>query len=829
MSVVGFDVGSKASFVAVARQGGVETVANEYSARATPSYVSFGQTQRALGTSAQQQVIMNLKNTVWLFKHLIGRPFADILVERYQDFIPYKLVEVEATKRCGVLVEHCELEYCFSMEQILAMLLGKLRNIASTNLDNRPVSDCVICCPFYLTSAERAAWQEAAKIANLNVLRLMNETTAVALSYGIFKTNLPETDQQPTRVAFVDIGYTQTQATIAAFHKGSLKIIAASADRNLGGLDFDRLLLEHFAEEFKGKYKIDVMTNKRAQLRLLTECEKLKKLMSANNTPCQLNVECIMNDKDVSGKLSRAEFEEKCQAAGYWDRLSGVLMDLKSQVPDLQLDSVEIIGGSSRVPKVKEIIQEVFKMEPNTTLNADEAVARGAALQCAILSPAFRVREFNIQDLQAHSIRIDWKGADGKPGNALIFDKNENVPLSKVLTFTRKDVSPFTIEARYHQDNFSYFPEKNIGQFTIDGLKTPSIPEENKTLKVKVKLRVDNHGQLIVPQAVQIDKQMVQEKLEKEASKSEEKPSTPLPDPASDDQPKEEEKKEEGDKKDEKEEKKEKTKMVAKSVKVELNVKSDYVGILDHRLLDKYIQLEGELEILDKKERERQDAKNAVEEFVYDQRTKLGELYEQFSTDQEKDALRSELTQTEDWLYEDGENEKRPVYEEKLTHLKNQMSKIHTRYHEFEKRGPLIEKLAVQIQKCEKFVQKYTSMDESVAHIEATQVEKVTKTVTEARTWYEQTMNKINSQKKSDDPAVFSSEIQDNANKLKNDSDKIMDTPKPKPPTEEPEKEPEVPKDAAPQDKTEPENTETEKNGDATEENDLPTAPMDVD
>ena len=184
MSVVGFDVGAKTCFIAVAKQGGIETVANEYSQRATPAFVSFGEEQRALGTNAQQKLVTNLKNTAWLFKHLIGRPFDDVLVKRYQPMLPYELVKIEKTGRVGVKVTHCGNQEIFSMEQILAMLLGKLKSVAESNMEGgRLISDCVIACPFYLTNSERSAWLEASKIAGLNCLRLFNETTATALAW----------------------------------------------------------------------------------------------------------------------------------------------------------------------------------------------------------------------------------------------------------------------------------------------------------------------------------------------------------------------------------------------------------------------------------------------------------------------------------------------------------------------------------------------------------------------------------------------------------------------------------------------------------------------
>jgi len=216
--------------VATAKAGGIETIPNEYSSRSTPAYVTFGEQQRSLGTSAQQKLVMNLQSTAWLFKHLVGRPFDDEVVRKYQALLPYTLVEVPETKKVGIKVNHAGNDYTFGMEQILAMLLGKLKGIASAGLDNREVRDCVVAVPFYLTNAERCAWLQATEIAGLNPLRLMNETTAIALSYGLFKNDLPEPSEKSRTVAFVDIGYTHTQVAVVQFNKGQLKVIAVSSD-----------------------------------------------------------------------------------------------------------------------------------------------------------------------------------------------------------------------------------------------------------------------------------------------------------------------------------------------------------------------------------------------------------------------------------------------------------------------------------------------------------------------------------------------------------------------------------------------------------------------
>lgn len=774
MSVVGFDVGAKTCFIAVAKNGGIETVANEYSARATPAFVSFGEEQRALGTNAQQKLVTNLKNTCYLFKHLVGRPFDDELVKRYQPMLSYELIKMEKTGRVGVKVVANGEEELFSMEQILAMLLGKLKQVAESNMEGKLINDCVITCPFYLTNSERSAWLEASKIAGLNCLRLFNETTATALAYGIFKTDLPEVGQDPRRVVFVDCGYTQTTCSLANFNKGQLQMKCTYGDRNLGGLDFDNLLVDHFAEEFKPKYKIDVKTNKRAEIRLGNECEKLKKQMSANATPLSVNVECIMNDKDVSGKMQRDQFVELCRTAGYLDRMKAVFQQCKNQmIAGETLDCVEMVGGSSRIPFVRDLIQEVFGLDAKTTMNADESVSRGAALQCAMLSPTFRVRDFEVKDVQSHPIRIDWVGSDGKPGNALIFEENESVPLSKVLTFTRKDISPFKVSASYQKEDFSYYPEKHLGDFVIGGIKTPTIPgfiPENINIKLKVKLRIDNHGQLVVPQAVQIDKQEVEvpvteedEKKAEEEKKSEEKMD---------------------DKKEEKSAEKAgeeapKTKITTKSVKLELPVDSQLHNTLSRDTLDSYITKEFDMAAIDRREQDRQAAKNDVEECVYGSREKLYAQYDSFATDKEKESISAILTKTEDWLYEEGENETKQVYINKLTELKKLSASIVLRFNESESRGAVIEALGAKIQQARKFLVKYQEKDETVVHIAEAEVEKVSKATTDCGNWYDNSMNQINGLKKTQDPTVFTANFKAQYDALVTSIDKIMNTPIP--------------------------------------------------
>ncbi|KAJ0085746.1 hypothetical protein Patl1_08352 [Pistacia atlantica] len=268
------------------------------------------------------------------------------------------------------------------------MLFSDLKSIAEKNL-NAAVVDCSIGIPVYFTDLQ--AVLDSVTIAGLHPLCLIHETTATALAYGIYKTDLPENDQ--LNVAFVDVGNSSFQVCIAGFKKGQLKILGHSFDRSLGGRDFDEAVFQHFAAKFKDEYKIDVFQNARACLRLRAACEKLKKVLSAN-PEAPLNIECLMDEKDVRGFIKRDEFKQI--SAPILERVKRpsekALAETGHSVENIHM--VEVVGLGSRVPFILKILTEFFGKEPRRTMNASECVARGCALECAILSPTFKVREF---------------------------------------------------------------------------------------------------------------------------------------------------------------------------------------------------------------------------------------------------------------------------------------------------------------------------------------------------------------------------------------------------------------------------------------------------
>lgn len=389
--MVGFDFGNESCIVAVARQRGIDVVLNDESKRETPAVVCFGEKQRFIGTAGAASSVMNPKNSISQIKRLIGRKFSDPELQCDLQAFPFAISEGPD----GFPLIHARYlgeSRSFTPTQVLGMLLSNLKAIAETNLCTAVV-DCCIGIPVYFTDLQRRAVLDAASIAGLHPLRLIHETTATALAYGIYKTDLPENDQ--LNVAFVDVGHASMQVCIAGFKKGQLKILAHAFDRSLGGRDFDEVLFRYFAAKFKEEYKIDVYQNARACHRLRVACEKLKKVLSAN-PEAPLNIECLMDEKDVRGFIKREEFERISNPI--LERVKGPLDKALAEagIGVENVHAVEVVGSGSRVPAIIKILTEFFGKEPRRTMNASECVARGCALECAILSPTFKVREFQV-------------------------------------------------------------------------------------------------------------------------------------------------------------------------------------------------------------------------------------------------------------------------------------------------------------------------------------------------------------------------------------------------------------------------------------------------
>ena len=649
--------------------------------------MGFGPKSRYLGETAKTQEISNLKNTVGSLKRLAGRHINDPDVQIEKEFVSAKLVEMGTS--VGAEVTYMGEKQQFTATQLVSMFLSKVKATASAEL-KLPVSDIVISVPAWFTDVQRRAIMDASEIAGLKLLRLINDTTATALGYGIPRTDLPTAEEKPRRVAFVDIGHSDYTCSIVEYKKGELAVKSTTFDRHFGGRDFDKALIQHFAKEWKEKYKIDINSNPKALVRTAAACEKMKKILSAN-AQAPISIESLMNDVDVQGVMKREDLEALLQPL--LDRatvpLEQALAEAKMKIEDI--DQIEMVGGCTRVPSLKERIGKYFGKPLSYTLNQDEAVARGCAFSCAILSPVFRVRDFSVHDIVNYPIEFLWEQSPDIPDedtSLTVFNKGNVMPSTKILTFYRKQ--PFELEARYAKPEL--LPGKMnpwIGKFSVKGVKASG---EDDFMICKLKARLNLHGVLNVESGYYVEDIDVEEPIpeEKEGEKKESKetkegekkegevravfPSFGRSMPANDSlkttskfktfakglfgsskRPKSSDgaltdstnQTTEADAPNGTAEPKPKTRKVKKQVrKGELPLSSGTAS-LDQATKDAAAEKEGSMFMEDKLVADTEDKKNELESYIYELRSKIDDQYSDFASDDEKSKLKEKLEQSE--------------------------------------------------------------------------------------------------------------------------------------------------------------------------------------
>jgi len=503
------------------------------------------------------------------------------------------------------------------------------------------------------------------------------------------------------------------------------------------------MLVDHFAAQFKTKYGIDVKSNGKAMIRLMTGCEKLKKVLSAN-AEAPLNIESIMEDRDVSSMMKRAEFEELAQ-----ELISRVEAPLQKALEEAgltveEIDAVEIVGGSTRIPALKERIQAFFKKELSSTLNQDEAIARGAALQCAILSPAFKVREFTVQDITNYPIKMTWLPTPEEEETELVvFNKNNTIPSTKILTFYRSE--PFDLEAQYAEpESIPAGINPWVGRFSIKKVE----PVNGEAACVKVKARINIHGVLTVESAYVVE-EVVKEELIEEKESAAEDLDAPL------------------------------TRKVKKLVKKgDLPVVSA-TSSLDRSLVNELREKEMEMIASDKLVVDTEMAKNALEEYIYDTRSKVnGGIYKDYINPADKDKFISDLNDAENWLYDEGDEATKSVYAAKLAELQVIGGPVIQRYRESDARPIAARELRESINQ---LMSQATSSEEKYAHIPETEKNSIVEKCSKAQTWIENKEERQSMMKKYEVPAITSVDIRKQRDDIVYFAAPILNKPKPKP------------------------------------------------
>ncbi|CAL5408372.1 unnamed protein product [Camellia sinensis] len=736
MSVVGFDIGNENCVIAVVKQRGIDVVLNDESKRETPSVVSFGEKQRFLGAAGAASATMNPKSTISQVKRLLGRKFREPCVQDDLRLFPFKTSEAPDG---GILIylQYLGQTDTFTPIQILAMLLAHLKQITEKDIEV-PVSDCVIGIPSYFTDLQRHAYLHAAGIAGLKPLRLMHDCTATALGYGIYKTDFPNSG--PCHVVFVDIGHCDTQVAVALFEPGSMKILSHAFDCNLGGRDFDEVLFRYFAAQFKEQYNIDVYSNTRASVRLRAACEKLKKVLSAN-PEAPLNIECLMDEKDVKGYIKREDFEKLSS-----DLLERLSIPCRKALADSgltmeKIHTVELIGSGSRIPAITRILASVFGKEPRRTLNASECVARGCALQCAMLSPIFRVREYEVQDSFPFSIGFSSnEGPIFTSSNGVLFAKGHPFPSVKILTLHRSNT--FHLEAFYADPNelppgtspkISKFTEsaslKEIGPFQVS---------DREKVKVKVRVQLNLHGIVTVESALLIEDHRDDSRGNaRGTSENMETDNDTSSDVA-------EETAADGMKK-------------GKAMRrQDLPVSENVYGGMTEAELSQALEKELQLAQQDIKIEQTKDRKNMLESYVYETRSKLLNTYRSFATELEKEGISRNLQQTEDWLYDDGVDESENIYSEKLDDLKKLVDPVENRYKDEDARAQATRGLLNCI----------VDYRMAVGSLPPSERDAVVNECNKAEQWLQEKTQRQDSLPKNADPILWSSEIKRKADAL---------------------------------------------------------------